>query len=418
MRAERGVLAHVRRLLEIGPRPVGSEANRAAAGYIEDAFRALGLEVERQAWPLPAWQEVKTRLELGEEALPAAANGFSPPCDVTAPPVAVGTLAELEAADLAGRVAVLYGDLAREPLAPKASSSYNPPQHQQIVALLEARRPAAAVTVNPNAGQVGRVIADWAFAVPSATVPAEVGRRLLAQPGQALHLCIDSRRSPAEACNVVARRGGRRRERIVLCAHYDTVIDAPGAIDNASGVGVLLALAAQLARQELSLGLELVAFPDEDGGSVGDEVYLRRYGLEPIPVFPGGPTPQDGERMGHTLAAINVDGVGQAVGVNTVMSLAGSEAFAALVAATAARHPGVLVVDPWPASNHYTFYSHGVPSIALGSTGVANVVHTPADTIEWLAAGRLEEAMALAAELVAALQDREMDWCRAGGAAS
>ncbi len=405
-------IAHLERLLGFGPRPIGSPGHCAAAGYIADTFRALGYGVERQAWPFPAWQAGDTRLELDGQALPAAANGFSPSCDVAAPLVAAGTLAELKAADLAGRVAVLYGDLTREPLAPKASRVYNPPAHQEIIGLLEAAAPAAAITVNPGAGSLSRIVNDWELAIPSATVPAEVGRRLLARPGAALHLRIAARRAPGEACNVVARRAGHGPGQVVVSAHYDTMIDAPGAIDNASGVAVLLALAGRLAVRELNLGLEFVAFADEESGAHGDETWLRSYGLEAIPVFSGLPTPQDGERLGHTLAAINVDGVGQAVGVNTITSMAGSEAFGALVADVAAQHPGVGVVDPWPASNHYTFFSHGVPTIALSSIGVTNVMHTPADAAEWVSQARLEEALALATGFVEALQDKLLSWCR------
>lgn len=51
--------------------------------------------------------------------LPVCANTFSTPCDVVAPATAVCTLAELDHADLSGRAAILYGDLASITLSPK-----------------------------------------------------------------------------------------------------------------------------------------------------------------------------------------------------------------------------------------------------------------------------------------------------------
>jgi hypothetical protein len=70
-------------------------------------------------------------------------------------------------------------------------------------------------------------------------------------------------------------------------------------------------------------------------------------------------------------------------------------------------------VGPWPASDHYTFYSHGVPSIPLGcSGGVANIHHQPIDTIDWLSPAKLAEAVSLIADLVDALQDKTSSWCR------
>ncbi len=75
--------------------------------------------------------------------------------------------------------------------------------------------------------------------------------------------------------------------------------------------------------------------------------------------------------------------------------------------------PGMMWVPPWPASNHYMFYSYGVPSIALCFTGdVPNVIHQPTDTIEWISPTKLAEVVSLATGVVNALQDKPSDWCR------
>ena len=109
---ETAAMKHLEHLcVEIGPRPVGSKENQAAADYIRRAFEAIGLEVEMQEFLCPLWEEIETQLEVGGEKLPAFANTWSPSCDVVATAVALGTVAELEAAELADRVGVLYGDL-------------------------------------------------------------------------------------------------------------------------------------------------------------------------------------------------------------------------------------------------------------------------------------------------------------------
>jgi aminopeptidase YwaD len=112
---------HLNRLcVEIGPRPIGSPGDHAAAGYIQEVLLASGLDVEAQEFECPAWEDQGTDLILDGERVEAAANAFSPACNVSAPSVALGTVAELEAADLDGRVGVLYGDLTKAPLSPKS----------------------------------------------------------------------------------------------------------------------------------------------------------------------------------------------------------------------------------------------------------------------------------------------------------
>ncbi|MCK4451253.1 MAG: Zn-dependent exopeptidase M28, partial [Anaerolineae bacterium] len=54
---ETEVMRHLERLcVEIGPRPIGSKGNQAAANYIQSVFRASDLEVKVQEFPCPAWE--------------------------------------------------------------------------------------------------------------------------------------------------------------------------------------------------------------------------------------------------------------------------------------------------------------------------------------------------------------------------
>ena len=64
--------------------------------------------------------------------------------------------------------------------------------------------------------------------------------------------------------NVIGEFGPETDERIVVGAHYDTAGPLPGADDNASGVAGLIELAALLAKQQLPLRVELVAFTLEE----------------------------------------------------------------------------------------------------------------------------------------------------------
>jgi aminopeptidase YwaD len=401
-------IKHLERLsLDIGPRPVGSSNNLAAAHYIQRVLEDCGLGVTRQVFPCPLWEERHAILELdGKRPSPAesagpivTANDFSPPCDVTGAAVALGTVAELEQADLSGRIALLYGELTQGTGIGARSAVYVPENHQRIIELLEQKSPAAVITIHSKVGSLERLIRDPEFAIPSATVPAEVGLALLRHSDRQVRLTIDSHATPAQFYNLVAATAGSRPARIALLAHFDTVNNAPGAIDNASGVAVLLALAESLSLRELPVSLEWIVVNGEENGGLGDAAYLR----------------QREERLNRVLALINVDGVGQRVGANTVTVMGASSPFQERIRQVHHRYPNVVWADPWYESDHSAFLWRGVPCVPFTSVGVANVAHLPADTIEWISPASLGQVASLITEVIDALQNRSPDWCREPG---
>lgn len=394
---ERVLGAHLEYLSRtLGPRPAGSAANRVAAGYIERVFAACGFAVELQPYQCPLWEDLGATLEIAGDTAEVGANAFSPSCDVWAPTVIAGTLAELRAAQLAGCVAVLYGQLVAAPLAPRAWP-YKGELDAAIVAALEAGQPAAVLAVQSHGPPLVRLIEDPALAIPSATVPAEVGLALVRQPGIPLHLQIAARRGTGNACNVIGRRGAPDAPHVVICAHFDTKIDTPGAADNAAGVAVLLALAEFLGAHHLDVGLELVAFNGEEYLPSGAEEYARRRGdaFDPI------------------VAALNFDGVGQWLAPNSITLLAGSPAFEAALRALIVRYLGVVWVAPWIESDHAIFALRGVPSVAFTTAARQPLDHSRADSAEWVSPARLGEAAMLGAEIVATLQHKPASWTRA-----
>jgi aminopeptidase YwaD len=214
-----------------------------------------------------------------------------------------------------------------------------------------------------------------------------------------LDLRIQSQSLPGHTSNVVARKPGQAPSRIVLCAHYDTTIDTPGALDNAGGAAVLLALAQVLAERELRHGLEWIAFSGHEYLPLGDDEYLRRCG----------------DQLERIIAAINFDGPGQYLAANSIAIFASSGAFQDLLVGLTSGYPGVVRVDPWPESNHSTFAWRGVPAIAFSSAGRIRLDHLRADSVEWVSPAKLKEAVSLVTALVESLQDRSLEWTRKSG---
>ena len=77
--------------------------------------------------------------------------------------------------------------------------------------------------------------------------------------------------------NIIARKPGcgTIRKKIVLCAHFDTVIDSPGADDNASGMAALLEMARILSSLPAENAIEIVFVDLEEPGMVGSRKYVE-----------------------------------------------------------------------------------------------------------------------------------------------
>ena len=392
------MMHHLRKLADdIGPRPAGSPAHAATADHIETALREAGLRIKNLPFICPGWHCHDTFLSLDGTELRAAANLPSPACDVVAPTIAAGTIAELDAANIADQVIVLYDDLSRQPLTPLNCPMYNVDEHQHINRTLLARRPAAVIMVNPYHGNVERRIEDSDFTLPSVTVPAEVGAHLLHHIGEPVTLRIAAEQAPTTARHILAFKPGPRPERIALMAHFDTKLDTPGAWDNGAGVAALLGLAKLLASRDLGCTLEFIAFGDEENYSQDYVVYIK----------------ERGDQFGGLIAAINMDGIAHILGHNTITMMMHSGAFEATVRQVTQRYPGVSWVDPWPESDHSVFAFNGVPALALSSSAEWQTTrHLPYDTPLMINPAGLREAVDLVAEIVEAIADRTPHWSR------
>ncbi len=373
---------HLPTLVGLGPRPIASPANQAAADYICEMFCATGLEVEEQPYAATAWEHYSTLLEQAGKRLDCTANPFSLPCDVTASIVPASSLAELEAAPAKGKILLLYGDLTRAPLAAK-SWFLRDERDTRFFELLEAKQPAAILAPPTSASYFCQLTEDWELDLPAATIPTEVALYLLCEPQIPIHLFIDAQRVPATVRNVVARTPHMPEQRLVLCAHFDTKINTPGATDNAGGVAMLLSLAETLPR-DLPFGLELIAFNGDEYLPIGDDEYIRR---------------SEGY-FGKILACINMDGAGTSLGTNNISTVSCPPELEARIKSIAARFSGAVWVDPWPEGNHSTFSFRGIPAIPISSTGVRGLAHSVNDTLEQVSPAKLDEVIALVTKLI------------------
>jgi acetylornithine deacetylase/succinyl-diaminopimelate desuccinylase-like protein len=117
---------------------------------------------------------------------------------------------------------------------------------------IDAQKPPAALPVDAPtdffaAGRAQKHVEEIAHTPhPMGSAEAKRVRELLVQKLEQLKLAPDIQSpkwSDSPARNVVARlkgQGPAGKKALMLCAHYDSVDESPGAGDNASGVAVVM----------------------------------------------------------------------------------------------------------------------------------------------------------------------------------
>ena len=362
--------------VEIPQRNVGSEGNRRATRFVESSLASFGWHTESAPLDVVDWTSAGASLQVCNRSFPVRSSPYSLGCSVHAPLVLASSLPELEALDATGKILVLHGDIAKEQLMPKNFVFFNPEEHQRAIALLEHKQPAAIVSVTGrNSSLAGGIypfplFEDGDFDVPSVFLAEEEGRDLLALANHPAALESRAARIPAKAFNVVARKGPKNAPRIVLSAHVDAKLGTPGAIDNATGVAVLLLLAERLRDYAGPFALEIAAFNGEDYYAVpGQMDYIRKN-----------------QNRFQTIALnVNVDGAGYKDGPSSFSFFNLPEPMLTAAQRMLASFEEVAEGIQWPQGDHSIFVQHGCPAIAVSSKWLIDhmdtqdLTHTPKD---------------------------------------
>ncbi|MCS6917254.1 MAG: M28 family peptidase [Chitinophagales bacterium] len=180
-------------------------------------------------------------------------------------------------------------------------------------------------------------------------------------------------------CNVAAYVPGRSvaDSFVVFTAHYDHLgclgpsVCFPGANDNASGVSLLLQLAAYYAKNPSRYSMAFLFFGAEELGLLGSRYFIAN------PLLP----------MESIRFLINLDIVGTGdEGIKVVNASVHTGAFQQLVDLNErlATLPAVLPRGPAANSDHFPFYQRGVPCFFIYTLGGIAAYHDIYDRSETL----------------------------------
>jgi alkaline phosphatase isozyme conversion protein len=187
------------------------------------------------------------------------------------------------------------------------------------------------------------------------------------------------------SANIIAVKQGDSARQLVVGAHYDSAGPGEGYIDNATGVGLLLEIAARVTQRPTPYTIVFVAFGDEENGCGGSRYYIEAMtGLE----------------RRATLGMIDLQSVAGGPGL-VALSRAGSPAWLRDDALAAAQGLHITVDEgvATAASDDRSFAANGTPTVMLSSfhwkrpdaasaganeDDAARLVHTARDTTAYV----------------------------------
>ncbi|MDR1761042.1 MAG: M28 family peptidase [Bacteroidales bacterium] len=385
---------------EIGERRVGSEKNRKATAYVEKILTELGWETGKTELSVIDWKTEGASLICNGQSFEVFSSHYSLGCAVKGELLAIDTVSTLEKADIKDKIVLLHGEIASQQIAPKKFPFWNPEEHQHIIALLEKGNPQAIITATArNSALAGGVypfpmFEDGDFDIPSVFMKDTEGEKLLVHAGQQVELVSKAKRIPETAYNVIGRNSSETKNRIVITAHIDTKIDTPGAIDNGTGVAIVLLLAEVLKNHSGKYPIELVVFNGEDYyGAPGQVKYVE----------------QNSGRFSDIALNINIDGAGYKEGFScfSPFNLPGTidNALREVLCAI----PEIVEGLPWYQGDHSLFLQNGCPAIAVSSQWFIEnmecqeITHTPKDNLSIVNYERVAECTTGIAKLIHAL---------------
>ena len=373
---------------EIGARSHGQPGERRTVEFLAEALRGDGYEVAIEPFEfspeLPEYVVTVASSDRGSAStapIPATLMQGSPERSASGPLVIVpgyGTEQNFASVEAAGAIAVV----ARGEL--KFSEKQRNAEAAGAVALLVYDPVGPFRGTLLDGGERGEI--------PVAELTPDAARMVLRNVGSTATLGPDKSADDdqlSESWNVVARRPGGEC-RVVVGGHYDSVPQVQGANDNASGIGITLALARAWAGASSAGYVCFVGFGAEELGLHGSHALAADW--------------RESGRLAEVAAMLNLDAIGN--GQRPIIAT-GDAALATLLERLGEQLEIDVQVEPEPEgirSDHTAFQSEGVPVIFPAVVG--GILHVPADTTENIDEALLRDVGLLAHAMLECLLQR------------
>ena len=364
---------YLRELAEgLGPRESSTAEEKAAADFLAATFTELGYSPSLQEFEetsLEASLTVDAPVGWGEDAPRARPLTGSSPGNISGFVEFVGLAREEDIPEegLDGKIALIE----------RGEISFG----SKVDRVRDAGAEAAIVFNNQPGGFQGTL--GRRGAIPAVAISQANGVRikeLMAEDRVEVTLTVEETAEPSQ--NLIAELPGTGEGVVVVGAHYDTTPGSIGASDNASGMGVLLALAEELAGRSFPFTLRFIAFGAEETGLNGSDHYVDSL---------------SNDELSRIYAMINID----AIGSGRTVSVSGDRWLTSYVSDYASGTGVSVEVSRrvGGGSDHANFRNAAVPVLFFIGDDLSRI-NSPRDTMEHINAELLGDTAAVVLALL------------------
>lgn len=375
--------------VDIGTRPSGSEAERGASKWIASEFEALGLKTTVEEFEVTTGRVASKKLEVLAPYREEVGCEVMPLYGSTGPGGVEGDLVHLETIDeeyltpdVAGKVILTSG---------------RPKDRKKSYSVLSKLKPLAIILIESSPRILaknlwGSVLVKERFGeFPVVRVTYEDGLKLLEKGAGRVRLVAEAEDMKVKSQNVVGElEGSERPEEIVLIGgHYDTVLEVPGAEDNAGGTAIVMELARVFKEKGTKRTMRFVAWGCEELGLLGSRDYATK--LRKASEKEKEEDEDKETELDRVMLCVNLDVHGAYLGTNSSRVLGPPELTASVKLLS--KETGVVyeVQEDVYSSDGTSLSAVGVPSVSLSRRAPTNVLmHSTEDSIRWLSPKALQ----------------------------
>lgn len=335
-------------LVDVAPRFMGTAGEAAAVNHIMNEIQASGKNPIVQSFTYDGW-EIKGPVQLTAK-LPE--------------------LLELDASVLLGSGTTGEGIVEGKLILLGETIIWDMYEWIRFGIVNDQSELVGYISGRPNGKAISQTLAEGNSMLPHFTIGEEDAQLFVNKIKQHQDVFIqgkvNTRRTGVQAGQNIRVQftGEQRTDKLIICAHYDTMFNTPGAYDNASGVAVLLQLVRNLQAYSILKDVELVFMGAEEWNLAGSKAYVEQLVLS------------GQEEIGYV---INIDGLGRS---NVLEAWTGPENVEHELFEffnQSYKRDIYIKTPPPPGSDHTPFYNIGIP-VCMFTINDQEIIHSANDT--------------------------------------
>lgn len=330
-----------KQIISYGPRPFGSEQLKHCSDYLTGEMKKLTLAAWQESYEAASWEVESWNLEV-----------ISPESRKLESYLFLGSGASR---GFEGRV-IFAGH----------NRIWNMYVWKRYAVVDENDEILAYITVRGNGEAIPQMLFTGDSEIPHFIVGIE--ETDFFEKAISNHIIIrgyaSCRKLPDARCYNVIGLLGEGAKKVVICAHYDTVYNTPGAYDNSSGAAVLLEIGRRLRSYHLNTQIELLLTDGEEYNLVGSRHRCQQCADEDIAMV------------------LCIDGVGRD---DELEVWSGPEPFErkirGILGKSKEHFEPLYKCPPPPGSDQEPYYAAGIP-VCMLTFNDQGILHSPKDVFE------------------------------------